>query len=113
MRYGNYLGGQWRGPDGGEYLPNVNPADSRDAVGEFPSSGPDDATRAVEAAAVAQPAWAALSAHVRGEYLRKAADALEARADDVARDLTREEGKSIAEAKGETLRGVTILRYYA
>src|SRR5687768_1627848 len=68
---------------------------------------------AIEAAAKAYPAWAALSSHARGEYLRKAADILESRAESIAADLTREEGKSIPEAKGETLRAVTILRYYA
>ena len=47
------------------------------------------------------------------EFLRKAADRLEARLDQVARDLMREEGKSLPEAKGETGRGVLLLRYFA
>src|SRR5947208_14626155 len=100
-------------PAASEYLANVNPADRHDIVGEFPNSTSADAERAVAAASAAQPAWAALSSHARGEYLRKAADILESRADQVARDLMLEEGKSLPEAKGETLRAVTILRFYA
>src|SRR3989442_7406569 len=107
------MGGRWAEPKGGEYVPDVNPADSTDVIAEFPNSGPEDARAVVEAAAEAQPGWAALSAHARGEYLRKAADILESKVEAVAADLTREEGKSLPEAKGETLRAVTILRYYA
>src|SRR5439155_13291819 len=82
-------------------------------VGMFPNSREEDVERAIEAAATARPAWAALSSQARGEFLRKTADVLESRVDQVARDLMREEGKSLPEARGETLRGVTILRYYA
>ena len=112
-KYANILGGSERLPSGGDYLPNINPADRDNILGEFPNSDVADALEAIEAASAAQGAWAALSPHTRGEYLRKAADILEARADSVARDLMREEGKSLPEAKGETLRGVTLLRYYA
>jgi alpha-ketoglutaric semialdehyde dehydrogenase len=111
-RYANYIAGERTPPASGDYLPNINPANG-EVIGEFPNSTTADAERAVEAAAQAQPEWAALSSHARGEILRKTADILEARADTVARDLMREEGKSLPEAKGETLRGVTILRYYA
>jgi alpha-ketoglutaric semialdehyde dehydrogenase len=111
-RYTNYIASQWTPPASGEYLSDINPATGEN-IAEFPNSTAADAERAIEAAAEAQPGWAALSSHARGEFLRKAADILEARADTVARDLMREEGKSLPEAKGETLRGVTILRYYA
>jgi acyl-CoA reductase-like NAD-dependent aldehyde dehydrogenase len=113
QRYDNFIGGEWAAPAANEYLPNINPADRRDIIGDFPNSTTPDAVRAVEAAASAQAAWAALSSHARGEFLRKAGDILESRVDQVARDLMREEGKSLPEAKGETMRGVTILRYYA
>ncbi len=110
--YENYIGGEWTAPAANEYIPNINPADRRDLVGEFPNSTAQDAERAISAASNSQPAWAALSPHGRGEFLRKAADILESRADEVARGLMREEGKSLPEAKGEIMRGVTILRYY-
>lgn len=113
QRYRNFIGGEWAIPAANEYLPNLNPADRRDVVGEFPNSTTEDAARAIEAASAAQPVWAALSSHARGEFLRYAADILESRVEEVARGLMREEGKSLPEAKGETLRGVTILRYCA
>ena len=112
-RYTNFIGGAWPAPAGDAVLADINPADIRDNIGDFPNSDADDARRAIEAAAAALPAWAALAAPSRGEFLRKAADILAARADVVARDLMREEGKSLPEAKGETLRGVALLRYYA
>jgi aldehyde dehydrogenase (NAD+) len=111
--YRNFIAGEWVAPTSGDYLDNLNPADRQDNVGRFPNSDSGDALRAIEAAGSAQPAWAAMAAPARGEFLRKAADILESRADQVARDLMREEGKSLPEAKGETLRGVAILRYYA
>ena len=112
-RYENFIGGAWTPPESGTYIPDLNPADVRDIVGEFPNSTAPDAVSALSAARTAAPDWAALAGPTRGEFLRKAADILAARADAVAADLMREEGKSLPEAKGETLRGVALLRYYA
>jgi len=112
-QYHNYIHGEWTEPKQGEYLANINPADRNDTIGDFPNSTSDDAVIAIEAAKSALAGWAGLSAHARGEFLRKAADILEQRVEEVARGLMREEGKSLPEAKGETLRGVTLLRYYA
>src|SRR5258708_29041779 len=84
----NFIAGQWVPPATGDYIPNINPATEED-LGQFPNSGPADAKAAIEAAASAQPAWAALSSHTRGEFLRKAADVLESRVNEVARDLMR------------------------
>jgi aldehyde dehydrogenase (NAD+) len=109
----NFIAGEWTPPAAGETLPNINPADVEDEIGSFPNSTTEDAERAIGAAAAAQPGWAALSSHARGEFLRKTADIIESRADEIARDLMREEGKSLPEAKGETMRGVVILRYCA
>jgi aldehyde dehydrogenase (NAD+) len=112
-RYENFIGGEWVAPIKGEYIPNLNPADKTESLALFPNSSAEDAEKAISSAASAQPAWSALSSHARGEFLRKAADIIASRADAIARDLMREEGKSLPEAKGETLRGVTLLRYYA
>jgi aldehyde dehydrogenase (NAD+) len=113
ITYQNYIGGAWTPPASAAYLLNRNPANVEEVLGEFPDSEASDATRAIEAARDALPVWSTLSAQARGEFLRKAADLLASRADEIARDLMREEGKSLPEAKGETLRGVTLLRYYA
>ncbi|MBI3962160.1 MAG: aldehyde dehydrogenase family protein [Deinococcus sp.] len=112
-RYRNYLGGEWVEAAAGQTYERHNPADTRELVGLFPSSGPEDVRRALEAAAGAQPKWAGLSGPERGKYLHKTADVLERRLEEVARGLTQEEGKTIGEARGEVARGVTILRYYA
>jgi aldehyde dehydrogenase (NAD+) len=112
-RFANYIGGRWTPPDSNRWIPNVNPADTTDILGEFPESAPSDAARAIQAAAEAQSAWADLSSAARGELLRRAADRLEAEIERVAADLMREEGKSLPEARGETQRAVAILRYCA
>jgi alpha-ketoglutaric semialdehyde dehydrogenase len=111
--FGNYIGGRWtETPAGGGFV-SSNPADNRDIIGEFASSTVEDARCAIDAAHGAFEKWRGLSAWTRGEYLRKAADILEGRLEDVARAMVRENGKTIAEARGETGRGVALLRYYA
>ncbi len=112
-RFAHYLGGRWKSSDTAETLPNRNPARLSEILGEFPNAVPSEAVEAVEAAQSALSGWAALAAPARGEFLRKAADILASRVDTVAKDLMLEEGKSLPEAKGETLRGVAILRYFA
>jgi acyl-CoA reductase-like NAD-dependent aldehyde dehydrogenase len=108
----NFIGGEWVPALSGETFPNVNPADTREVVGLFARSGQEDARRAVEVAREAQPKWAAVPAPKRGEILYKAAGLLESRADAVAREMTREEGKTLPEARGEVGRAINILRYF-
>jgi aldehyde dehydrogenase (NAD+) len=108
----NFIGGQWVAALSGETFQNLNPADTRDVVGLFARSGQEDTRRAVDAAREAQPKWAAVPAPKRGEILFKAAQLLEARADAVARDMTREEGKTLPEARAEVGRAINILRYF-
>jgi acyl-CoA reductase-like NAD-dependent aldehyde dehydrogenase len=111
--YLNLIGGKWSAATGGATNPDRNPARSGEVVGVFPSAGREDATRAAEAAAQAFPGWARTPMPKRSEILIKAAALLEQRLDEVAEALTREEGKTLAESKGETARGVSLLRYYA
>ncbi|MCM8746361.1 aldehyde dehydrogenase family protein [Thermomicrobium sp. CFH 73360] len=112
-RYRNYIGGEWVEPSSGEYRPDIDPADSRVVLGEFPRSTTADVDRAVQAAAAAFPTWSRLSGPQRAAILHKAANILEARAQEIGEALTREEGKTISEGVGEVLRGVAILRYFA
>ncbi|HXT36667.1 MAG TPA: aldehyde dehydrogenase family protein, partial [Chloroflexota bacterium] len=111
--YMNLINGEWVAAASGETFEDTNPADQRQVLGRFPSSGEQDVMRAIDAAEAALPGWRGASPLARGTVLLKAAAILESRADEVARDLTLEEGKTLAEAKGETLRGVAILRYFA
>ena len=107
----SFIGGSWR--DGVRTTHDLNPARPSETVSDVLQADARVATEAVEAAANAFAAWRATPAPARGEILRKAADLLEQRAADVGRDLTREEGKTLAEGIGETRRAVQILRYFA
>jgi len=109
----NYIDGAWVPPSSGEYAVNYNPANADEAVGRLPRSSPEDADRAVRAAHRALPGWRAASGAARGEVLHKAALLLERQADEVAALITKEMGKTVAEARGEALRGAAILKYYA
>ncbi|MDN4071903.1 alpha-ketoglutaric semialdehyde dehydrogenase GucD [Fictibacillus terranigra] len=109
----NYVNGEWVEASTNETIPCINPANKYETVGYVQKSGKEDVEQAVSAAKRAQVAWKKLSGAARGEYLYKAASILESRADEIAETMTNEMGKTFAEAKGETLRGVAILRYYA
>lgn len=111
--YQNLIEGQWLPAATGKTFENANPADHRQVLGHFPASGEADVRRAIAAAQGAAPLWRGTSQLARGAILFKAAALLEAHAEAVARDLTLEEGKTIGEARGETMRGVAILRYFA
>jgi aldehyde dehydrogenase (NAD+) len=92
---------------------DTNPAHPGEVVAEMYLADKSLANEAVEAAVDAFPRWRATPAPARGEILRKAADLLQARTETIAREFAREEGKTLAEAAGETNRAVSILRYYA
>ncbi|HXI17684.1 MAG TPA: aldehyde dehydrogenase family protein [Chloroflexota bacterium] len=106
-----YVGGAWR--DGVRTTPDINPAHPSEQVAQVHAGDAAMAAEAIEAARDAFPAWRTMPAPLRGDILRKAADLLDQRAEQVGRDLTREEGKTLAEGIGETRRAVAILRYYA
>jgi alpha-ketoglutaric semialdehyde dehydrogenase len=98
---------------GDEVVADVNPADPKEHVATVSLAGPELAAEAVDAAAGAFARWRATPPPVRGDVLRRAADLVDERADAIGRDLAREEGKTLAEAIGETQRAAAILRYYA
>ncbi len=108
----NYLAGHWVECKPKKTFPNINPANTEEIVGLFQASGPEDVQIACEAAAKAQPAWAALPAPRRGEFLFKAAEILESRLGKLAEEMTREEGKTLPESKGEVKRAINIFRYF-
>jgi aldehyde dehydrogenase (NAD+) len=110
--YRNYLAGQWVACKSGKTFPNINPANTDETIGHFQASGAEDVQVACEAATKAQPAWASTPAPRRGEFLFKAAELLESRLQKVSEEMTREEGKTLPEAKGEVKRAINILRYF-
>jgi len=110
--YRNYVGGDWVESSSRKTFANINPANLEETVGLFQASGPEDVRAACEAASKSQPAWAALPAPRRGEFLFKAAEILEGHLDQLAEEMTREEGKTLPEAKGEVKRALNIFRYF-
>lgn len=111
--YLNYINGEWVPAEANRIDASINPANRNEIVGFVQASAIEDLNNAVDSAKKAQALWRKLSGAARGEYLYKAANALERHADDIAETMTREMGKPFLEAKGETMRGVAILRYYA
>ncbi|GAX88580.1 aldehyde dehydrogenase [Effusibacillus lacus] len=111
--YFNYINGEWTPSSTGNVDASVNPANKNEIVGYVQRSSKEDLDKAVAAAKKAQVQWRKLSGPARGEYLYKIANAMEKRIDEIAETMTREMGKTLPEAKGETARGIAILRYYA
>ena len=108
----NYVAGQWVECKANKTFPNINPANTGETVGLFQASGPEDMQEACETAANAQSTWAAMPAPLRGEFLYKAAEIMEGRLLKLSEEMTREEGKTLPEAKGEVKRAINILRYF-
>jgi len=106
----NYIDGQWIGA--ASSFENRNPAKRDEVVGLFAKGTGADIESAAAAAARALPGWANLAAPARGAILYKAAEILDRRFDAVAADMTREEGKTLPEAKGEVRRAINIFRYF-
>lgn len=113
QEYLNYINGEWKKSRSGETMDSINPAHINEVVGKIQSSTVEDVDEAVAAAKAAQSAWGKMAGVQRGNILYKAADILERRLDEIAETMTREMGKTFPESKGETMRGVHLLRYYA
>jgi acyl-CoA reductase-like NAD-dependent aldehyde dehydrogenase len=109
----NYIGGEWRESVAGETYEKRSPWRPSVVTGVYPASDLEDARAAIEAARDAFPAWSVLPAGQRATYFTKTAAAIEARAEQVAQDMTAEMGKPLREARLETLRAATTLRYAA
>jgi alpha-ketoglutaric semialdehyde dehydrogenase len=110
---GNFIGGEWCGSVTGRTRERRNPADTREVVAVAPESGAADMAEAVAAVSAGYPEWAAKTPEERADVLYRAADIIAAQADSLARELVREEGKTLAEALGETRRTPANLRFYA
>jgi len=105
----NYIGGEWVD---GPVFENRNPAATDEIVGLFVRGTAADIEAAAAAAERAYPAWSALPGPVRGDYLFKVAALLEDRCEKLAEEMTREEGKTLPESRGEVRRTINIFRYF-
>ncbi len=111
--FGNFIAGKWQPAKSGQHFESTSPADTTVVVGRFASSGSEDVTEAITAAENAFPGWRATSPIARANILHKAAELLGSRVQEVGRELSLEEGKTLKEGIGETGRAVQILRYFA
>ncbi|OLD57987.1 MAG: aldehyde dehydrogenase family protein [Acidobacteria bacterium 13_1_40CM_2_56_5] len=109
----NYIRGEWISVREGREIEVRNPADQDEVIGKGFLASRREAETAIAAAGEALPAWSRMPAPKRGEIVERAADLLRAEQDDVARLLTREEGKTFADARGEIYRAYNVLNYTA
>jgi succinate-semialdehyde dehydrogenase / glutarate-semialdehyde dehydrogenase len=107
-----YVGGEWREANDGARFDVHDPADGS-VIAEVSDGSPLDAMDALDAAVAAQDDWARTPPRDRGEILRKAFELLTERADDFARLMTLEMGKTVAESKGEVAYGSEFFRWFA
>ncbi|UDF28524.1 UNVERIFIED_ORG: aldehyde dehydrogenase family protein [Roseateles sp. XES5] len=106
----NLIAGEWVGSDA---VKNINPSNTDDVVGDYARASVDDTKAAIAAAKAAFPAWARSGILERHTILRKTADEILARKDELGRLLSREEGKTLAEGIGETVRAGQIFDFFA
>ncbi|WP_257352186.1 aldehyde dehydrogenase family protein [Pseudalkalibacillus decolorationis] len=111
--YQNYINGVWLDSLSGETFESVNPADSNDTVAKFQASNKEDVEKAIDSASTAFATWVQTPISKRAAILTKAAAILEERADELALELTREEGKPLGASKKEVSRSADTLRFYA
>jgi succinate-semialdehyde dehydrogenase / glutarate-semialdehyde dehydrogenase len=107
-----FIDGCWVGADGGGTLPVTNPA-TREILGNIPKMGAAEARRAIDAASAALPLWAARTAKDRSVILRRWFDLMLANQEDLAVLMTAEQGKPLAESKGEVLYAASFIEWFA
>lgn len=107
-----YIAGQWVGADDGE-LSNVFDPTTGEIIGAVPDMGAAETRRAIDAAAAAMPEWAALTAKARAAILRRWYELMIEHCEALAQLLTREQGKSIKEARGEISYAASFLEWFA
>lgn len=107
-----FIGGQWSEASGNRTIAVENPA-TEEIIAEVAFGSSDDCRRAIDAAAKAMPDWMRLTAYERARVLKKTAELMRERADKLARTLTMEQGKPLAEAKGEILHSADTFEWFA
>jgi succinate-semialdehyde dehydrogenase / glutarate-semialdehyde dehydrogenase len=107
-----HIAGQWTGASTGKTMPILNPA-TGETLGQLPVASKEDLDRALEAADRGFAAWRKVPAFERSKVLRKAADLLRSRADEIARIMSMEQGKPKAEARMETMGAADTIDWFA
>lgn len=111
--YLNFIGGEWRPSVSGATFDDTNPAHRSEIIARFQKSTVEDVDAAIRAAQAALPAWRAMPAPQRGAILLRAALLLEARQQELARDMTREMGKPVRETMGDVQTAIDFGKFVA
>jgi succinate-semialdehyde dehydrogenase/glutarate-semialdehyde dehydrogenase len=106
------IDGDWLDADGGATFAVTNPS-TAETLAQVPDMGAAETRRAIAAANAAWPAWRALTGKERGSILRRWFDLINAHADDLARLITAEQGKPLAEARGEVSYAASFVEWFA
>jgi aldehyde dehydrogenase (NAD+) len=109
----NFIDGKWTDSSSGRRVQDLNPADTTDIIAEAPSSTAAEAAEACDAAARAFEGWRNTPAPVRGQLLYRVQRRMEERRQELAEALTREEGKTIGESRGEVQRAINVIEFFA
>jgi len=112
LRMQGYINGKWENANGGATHDVINPA-TREKIGTVPDMGVAETRRAIEAAHAAFPAWAAKTAKERAVILRRWYELMMANQDDLATLMTAEQGKPLAESKGEIAYAASFIEWFA
>lgn len=112
FRQANLIGGQWIGAESGKTIAVRNPA-TGETIGAVPAMSAAETRRAIEAAHAAFAGWRAMLAKERAAILRKLNDLMLANADDLAAIMTAEQGKPLAESKGEVAYAASFIEWFA
>jgi aldehyde dehydrogenase (NAD+) len=111
--YRNYINGKWVESTSSRTATNVNPANTDDVLGTIRQATREEAKAAVDSAAETFPSWRATPAPSRGRIVARAARLMEEHKEELAQLLTREEGKTIAESRGELQRSINVADFCA
>ena len=111
--YKNFINGEWVESRSGKSMENRNPANTDELIGMFPLATEDDVNAAIDAAREAYKTWRLVPAPKRAEILFRAAEILVRRKEDLARDMTREMGKVLAETRGDVQEAIDMTYYMA
>lgn len=109
--YRNYIGGAWLASPARRHAPNINPANAEDYIGDVPLSISDEAVAAAEVAAHAFRSWRRTPAPERGALVLRAARLLAERAEQIARVIVREQGKTLVEARTEVRHAISYAEF--
>jgi aldehyde dehydrogenase (NAD+) len=112
-KFQNFIDGKWCDAQSGKIFEDRNPANWDEVVGTFPKSGKEDVDLAVKSARRAFDQWRLIPAPKRGDIMRKVGDLMVAKKEELARQMTREMGKVLAETRGDVQEGIDTAYYAA